>query len=80
MSEHLTSKGRFGAHGGQYVPEGLMGALAELEQAYDFYKNDKDFQAELADLFQNYTGRPSLLYHAKKMSEDLGGAKIYLKR
>ena len=80
MSEHLTSKGRFGAHGGQYVPEGLMGALAELEQAYDFYKNDKDFQAELADLFKNYTGRPSLLYHAKKMSEDLGGAKIYLKR
>ena len=76
MSEHLTSKGRFGAHGGQYVPEGLMGALAELEQAYDFYKNDKDFQAELADLFKNYTGRPSLLYHAKKMSEDLGGAKI----
>ena len=52
MSEHLTSKGRFGAHGGQYVPEGLMGALAELEQAYDFYKNDKDFQAELADLFK----------------------------
>lgn len=74
------SKGRFGLHGGQYIPETLMNAVDELEKAYLYYKADPDFQAELADLFKNYAGRPSLLYHAKKMTEDLDGAKIYLKR
>ena len=74
------SKGRFGKHGGQYVPETLMNALIELEQAYDFYKNDADFQKELNDLLNDYAGRPSRLYYAAKMSADLGGPKIYLKR
>ena len=76
----MAKKGRYGIHGGQYVPETLMNALIELEQAYDFYKNDADFHKELADLLKNYAGRPSLLYYAKKMTEDLGGAQIYLKR
>lgn len=79
MDEH-TSKGRFGVHGGQYIPETLMNAVIELEEAYNYYKNDPQFQAELTDLLNNYAGRPSLLYFAKKMTEDLGGAKIYLKR
>lgn len=74
------SKGRFGIHGGQYIPETLMNAVNELEEAYNFYKNDPQFNAELANLFNNYAGRPSLLYFAKKMTKDLGGAKIYLKR
>ncbi len=74
------AKGRFGMHGGQYVPEILMNALIELEQAYERYKNDPDFMAELDDLLRNYAGRPSLLYYAGKMTRDLGGAKIYLKR
>ncbi len=74
------SKGRFGIHGGQYIPETLMNAVIELEEAYDYYKNDPDFNDELNDLFQNYAGRPSLLYFATKMTNDLGGAKIYLKR
>jgi tryptophan synthase beta chain len=74
------SKGRFGIHGGQYVPETLMNVLNELEEAYFHYISDPEFQRELTDLFQNYTGRPSLLYYAGKMTEDLGGAKIYLKR
>jgi tryptophan synthase beta chain len=73
-------KGRFGVHGGQYVPETLMNALIEVEKAYDFYKNDTAFNAELDGLFKNYAGRPSLLYFAERMTEDLGGAKIYLKR
>ena len=73
-------KGRFGIHGGQYVPETLMNAINELEKAYDYYKNDESFNAELTDLFNNYAGRPSLLYYAKKLTEELGGAKIYLKR
>lgn len=73
-------KGRFGIHGGQYVPEILMNAVHELEQAYDFYKNDPEFNRELTQLFNEYAGRPSLLYHAEKMTRDLGGAKIYLKR
>lgn len=77
----MTNKaGRFGIHGGQYIPETLMNAVAELEQAYDFYKNDPRFNAELTELFNEYAGRPSRLYFAKKMSRDLGGAKIYLKR
>ena len=73
-------EGRFGIHGGQYMPETLMNAVIELEEAYAHYKNDSDFQAELSDLLNNYANRPSLLYYAKKMTEDLGGAKIYLKR
>lgn len=74
------SKGRFGAYGGQYVPETLMNAIHELEEAYEHYKNDPAFIKELDDLNRNYAGRPSLLYYAKKMTKDLGGAKIYLKR
>lgn len=74
------SRGRFGIHGGQYIPETLMNAVIELEEAYNHYKNDPQFQAELTELFNDYAGRPSRLYYAKKMTEDLGGAKIYLKR
>lgn len=74
------SNGRFGIHGGQYIPETLMNAVLELNEAYDHYKNDPDFQEELAELLSNYAGRPSLLYFAEKMTKDLGGAKIYLKR
>jgi len=73
-------KGRFGDYGGQYMPETLMKAVQELEKSYEFYKNDLDFQNELKSLLKNYAGRPSLLYYARKMSNDLGGAKIYLKR
>jgi tryptophan synthase beta chain len=72
--------GRFGEYGGQYIPETLMNAVNELEEAYNKYKNDPEFKREFKDLLVNYAGRPSLLYEAKKMSEDLGGAKIYLKR
>ena len=74
------SKGRFGIHGGQYVPETLMNAVNELEEAYNHYKDDPEFNKELTDLLNNYVGRPSLLYYAEKMTKDLGGAKIYLKR
>ena len=73
-------KGRFGIHGGQYIPETLMNAVIELEEAYDFYKQDPAFNQELSRLFQDYAGRPSRLYYAEKMTRDLGGAKIYLKR
>ena len=73
-------RGRFGEHGGQYVPETLMAAIGELEKAYLHYTKDEEFQAELLDLLNNYAGRPSLLYFAKQMTKDLGGAKIYLKR
>ncbi len=73
-------KGRFGEHGGQYIPETLMNAVIELEKAYNRYKDDTDFKSELAELFNNYAGRPSRLYYAEKMTKDLGGAKIYLKR
>ena len=73
-------KGRFGIHGGQYITETLMNAVIELEKAYDFYKNDSDFNNELTNLFNDYAGRPSRLYYAERMSEDLNGAKIYLKR
>jgi len=72
--------GRFAQFGGQYVPETLMSALYELEEAYLSYKNDPDFQRDLTDLLVNYAGRPSLLYYAKKLTEKIGGAKIYLKR
>ena len=74
------SRGRFGVHGGQYIPETLMNAVIELEEAYDHYKEDPEFRRELSELFNEYAGRPSRLYYAKKMTEDLGGAKIYLKR
>lgn len=72
--------GRFGIHGGQYIPETLMNAVNELERAYNFYRNDSDFNAELTRLFNDYAGRPSRLYYAERMTNDLGGAKIYLKR
>lgn len=72
--------GRFGEFGGQYVPETLMNELVRLEEAYNHYKNDPEFLAELDSLMKNYAGRPSLLYYAEKMTKDLGGAKIYLKR
>lgn len=74
------SSGRFGEHGGQYVPETLMNAVIEIEKAYNYYKEDETFCKELNDLFNNYAGRPSLLYYAEKMTRELGGAKIYLKR
>ena len=73
-------KGKFGVHGGQYIPETLMNAVIELEEAYNKYKDDPEFNAELEKLNREYTGRPSLLYYAEHMTKDLGGAKIYLKR
>ena len=75
-----NENGRFGIHGGQYIPETLMNAVIELEEAYNRYKDDPQFQKELSELFNDYAGRPSRLYHAKRMSRDLGGADIYLKR
>ena len=72
--------GRFGIHGGQYIPETLMNAVKELEEAYNYYKNDPEFNRELTELLNDYAGRPSRLYYAEKMTKDLGGAKIYLKR
>jgi tryptophan synthase beta chain len=80
MANSPDSRGRFGIHGGQYIPETLMNAVIELEEAYDRYKLDPAFNAELTDLFNNYAGRPSLLYFAANMTADLGGAKVYLKR
>ncbi len=74
------SKGRFGQFGGQYISETLMNELINLEKQYEFYKNDPQFNAELNQLLKDYAGRPSLLYYADKMTKDLGGAKIYLKR
>lgn len=74
------SKGRYGIHGGQYIPETLMNEIINLEKAYEHYKNDPEFNAELDKLFKEYAGRPSLLYYAENMTKDLGGAKIYLKR
>lgn len=76
----LNRKGRFGTHGGQYIPETLMNAVIELEEAYNSCKGDEGFNSELNRLFNDYAGRPSRLYYAEKMSKDLGGAKIYLKR
>lgn len=76
----INQKGRFGIHGGQYIPETLMNAVIELEDAYEFYKNDPEFNRELNELLCEYAGRPSRLYYAKRMTEDLGGARIYLKR
>ena len=74
------SKGMFGCHGGQFIPETLMNAVIELEEAYNYYKNDSEFQKELTQLLNEYAGRPSRLYYAERMTKDLGGAKIYLKR
>lgn len=73
-------KGRYGKHGGQYIPETLMNEIIKLEEAYEFYKKDPEFNAELDKLLAEYAGRPSLLYYAEKMTKDLGGAKIYFKR
>ena len=75
-----NSKGRFGIHGGQYIPETLMNAVIELEEAYEHFHHDPGFNRELTELFNEYAGRPSRLYYAAKMTEDLGGARIYLKR
>lgn len=72
--------GRYGIHGGQYIPETLMNEILRLEKTYEFYKNDPDFISELNTLLKEYAGRPSLLYYAEKMTRDLGGAKVYLKR
>ena len=74
------SNGRFGIHGGQYIPETLMNAVIELEEAYNHYKDDPEFNRELTELLNEYAGRPSRLYYAAHMTEDLGGAKVYLKR
>ncbi|MCH5269541.1 MAG: tryptophan synthase subunit beta [Lachnospiraceae bacterium] len=74
------SRGRYGEFGGQYIPETLMNELIHLEESYEFYKKDPEFNKELDTLFKEYAGRPSLLYYAEKMTKDLGGAKIYLKR
>lgn len=80
MNEGQIINGRFGNYGGQYMPETLMTALTELETAYEKYKTDESFLVELNELHKNYTGRPSLLYFAKNMTKDLGGAQIFLKR
>ena len=74
------SKGRYGIYGGQYIPETLMQAVQEVEAAYEKYSKDEEFQRELEDLLKHYAGRPSLLYYAEKMTKDLGGARIFLKR
>ena len=70
-----NAKRRFGIHGGQYIPETLMNAVIELEEAYNHYKDDPQFQAELTELLNEYAGRPSRLYYAEKMTKDLGGAR-----
>lgn len=75
-----NQNGRFGIHGGQYIPETLMNAVIELEEAYNHFKNDPTFQKELKELFHDYANRPSRLYYAEKLTKKLGGAKIYLKR
>ena len=74
------TNGRFGVHGGQYIPETLMNAVIELEKAYNHYKNDPEFNRELTELFNEYANRPSRLYYAQKLTKAVGGAKIYLKR
>ena len=74
----MSKIGRYGEYGGQYVPETVMNAVHELEAAYATYKDDPDFQKELSWYYQNYAGRPSMLYYAEKLTKDLGGAKIYI--
>lgn len=76
----MSKIGRFGEFGGQYIPETVMTAVHELEKAYDKYKDDPELNKELQELYHNYAGRPSMLYYAEKMTKDLGGAKIYIKR
>ena len=76
----MSKIGQFGEFGGQYIPETDMTAVHELEKAYDKYKDDPEFNKELQELYHNYAGRPSMLYYAEKMTKDLGGAKIYIKR
>lgn len=76
----MEKAGRYGEYGGQFIPETVMNAVHELEEAYEKYKNDLEFQAELTELYKNYADRPSMLYYAEKMTKDLGGCKIYLKR
>ncbi|MBR1876603.1 MAG: pyridoxal-phosphate dependent enzyme, partial [Lachnospiraceae bacterium] len=76
----MEKKGRFGPYGGQYITETLMNAVMELEEAYEHYKNDEGFKEELKALYRDYAGRPSMLTYAEHMTEDLKGAKIYLKR
>ena len=76
----MSKIGRFGEYGGQYVPEIVMNAVNELNEAYEKYKNDPEFLSELRQLYRDYANRPSLLYYAEKMTKDLGGAKVYLKR
>ena len=73
-------KGRFGEYGGQYIPETLMNEVIHLEECYEYYRNDPEFMNELDTLLREYAGRPSLLYYAEKMTDQLGGAKVYLKR
>ncbi len=80
MTKDIIKNGRFGNFGGQYIPETLMNEIQKLEENYEFYKHDKEFQDELNTLLNEYAGRPSLLYYAEKMTKDLGGAKIYFKR
>ena len=76
----MSKIGRFGDFGGQYVPEIVMNAVNELNEAYETYKNDPDFLEELHEYYKNYANRPSMLYEAKRMTKDLGGAKVFLKR
>lgn len=76
----MGKTGRYGEFGGQFIPETVMNAVHELEAAYEKYSREPEFQSELEELYKNYAGRPSMLYYAKKMTEDLGGCKIYLKR
>ena len=80
MEDNYLKNGRYGDFGGQYIPETLMNEIKKLEAAYEFYKHDKNFTDELNTLLKEYAGRPSLLYYAEKMTKDLGGAKIYIKR
>ena len=80
MTKEVIKNGRFGDFGGQYIPETLMNEIKKLEESYELYKHDKEFNDELNLLLKEYAGRPSLLYYAEKMTQDLGGAKIYIKR
>jgi len=80
LSSQPTSSGHFGPYGGKFVPEVLMSPLEELENTFLDARKDPNFQAELDDLLHNYAGRPTPLYFAKRLSEQLGGARIYLKR
>lgn len=80
LKTETTKKGHYGEFGGQYIPETLMNELTKIEKTYDELKDDADFRNELHTLLRDYANRPSLLYYAKNMTEDLGGAQIYLKR